>query len=452
MKKLTLLFTVLALSHFGNAQVRVGLAGGFHSATASPEFYKADFTIRSNVTQFNSGHFGLLADVPLGVKGMYFQTGLSYFGRGQKQSVELDTIRTNTFLINSTLKLNYLDIPLNFVYKYPITKGVKLLVGAGPQASIFFSGSETIATMDKFKTFKEEKDEDLLVGRGESRYKTSFFSLNALAGFEIRNVSLTANYATGLTNFYQKEEADFRHKSFGATLALFLYRTKPESIPQQPKDTDLDGVDDSIDQCPSDAGTILTNGCPDNDGDGVANNKDQCPDVAGLLKYKGCPIPDTDGDGVNDELDQCPNKAGTIENKGCPVVVKEEPKVDTPQLEVQQEVVDQINLNAKRIDFKFSQAELKTSSYPILDEIVALLKDKAVKIKVEGHSSLEGNAKTNLKLSQDRAENVKKYLVSKGIAAERITATGYGSTRPLVKGSSEKANMQNRRVEITIDQ
>jgi outer membrane protein OmpA-like peptidoglycan-associated protein len=53
-------------------------------------------------------------------------------------------------------------------------------------------------------------------------------------------------------------------------------------------------------------------------------------------------------------------------------------------------------------------------------------------------------------LSEERAASVKKYLISKGIAEGRITSKGFGSTQPIIKGSTEKANIQNRRVEIKL--
>jgi outer membrane protein OmpA-like peptidoglycan-associated protein len=332
------------------------------------------------------------------------------------------------------------------------------MVGGGPQLSMFLKGTETALsskTITKpdtsYREIKEEKTEDLPVGKGANRYKSSFISLNGFAGFELKNIYITANYSKGLTDYYERTGEDFKHDSWGITVGLYIFKSKPEKEPQ--KDSDNDGVPDITDECPTIAGSALTNGCPDKDGDGIADSKDACPSVAGTLKYHGCPVPDTDGDGVNDELDKCPQQAGSKENNGCPAVEKmaEEPKPEVKEAVIDQKVVEQINMNAKLIAFKFGKATLTNESYAVLDEIVSLLKDSNVKIKVEGHTSLEGSAKSNQKLSQERADNVKDYLVSKGIAAERITTIGYGSTRPLVKGASEKANVQNRRVEINID-
>jgi len=81
-------------------------------------------------------------------------------------------------------------------------------------------------------------------------------------------------------------------------------------------DADNDGVGDDDDECPDDAGTIETGGCPDYDGDGFADKDDDCPTDAGILA--GCP--DTDMDGVADKDDRCPTEKGDKENEGCPTL------------------------------------------------------------------------------------------------------------------------------------
>jgi len=98
---------------------------------------------------------------------------------------------------------------------------------------------------------------------------------------------------------------------------------------------------------------------------------------------------------------------------------------------------------------------LKTS-FPQLDELAALLAQyPEAKISIEGHTDNIGNAAANKKLSQQRADAIKKYLVTKKVAATRITATGYGSERPSdgstdVKAANKTKEQQaaNRRVEI----
>ncbi len=88
-------------------------------------------------------------------------------------------------------------------------------------------------------------------------------------------------------------------------------------------DTDMDGIPDEFDACPTIPGLAAFAGCPDTDGDGVPDHLDDCPNVAGLIEFRGCP--DTDGDGVPDNKDECPTVAGPASNNGCPT----EPRKDT---------------------------------------------------------------------------------------------------------------------------
>lgn len=112
--------------------------------------------------------------------------------------------------------------------------------------------------------------------------------------------------------------ADIR-RNIQAGLGLhFQFDPEPKVTPPPPVvDTDGDGIEDSNDRCPTEAGPASTIGCPDSDGDGVADVDDKCPEVAGVSAFQGCP--DTDGDGIADPDDGCPNEAGPASNNGCPV-------------------------------------------------------------------------------------------------------------------------------------
>ena len=72
----------------------------------------------------------------------------------------------------------------------------------------------------------------------------------------------------------------------------------------------------------------------------------------------------------------------------------------------------------------------------------------AYSLKLEGHTDDVGDDANNLKLSQDRADAVKAYFVSKEIKSSRVTATGFGETKPKYKNDSETARAKNRRVEV----
>jgi outer membrane protein OmpA-like peptidoglycan-associated protein len=103
------------------------------------------------------------------------------------------------------------------------------------------------------------------------------------------------------------------------------------------------------------------------------------------------------------------------------------------------------------IFFPQSKYYLNTSSYPELLRLIRILKDyPTVEIKLSGHTDNQGDPALNLKLSQDRVNEVKKYLVSHGINGGRITTEGFGGTKPVASNDQEDTRSKNRRVEFTI--
>jgi outer membrane protein OmpA-like peptidoglycan-associated protein len=105
----------------------------------------------------------------------------------------------------------------------------------------------------------------------------------------------------------------------------------------------------------------------------------------------------------------------------------------------------------KNIIFQQSKYELLKESYPELDKIVKMMNDNLrIEIEIGGHTDNQGDPKKNLKLSEDRVNELKKYLVSKGISPERIKGIGFGGTQPLVSNDKEETRKMNRRVEFKI--
>ncbi len=103
------------------------------------------------------------------------------------------------------------------------------------------------------------------------------------------------------------------------------------------------------------------------------------------------------------------------------------------------------------VTFKAGSAELVPSSLKTLDASIAGLKrNMKAKIEVEGHTSSEGSEELNQKLSEDRANSVRAYMIQKGIAPERVTAVGYGPSRPKADNDTEAGRKQNRRIEIRV--
>ncbi|MBH8559556.1 OmpA family protein [Hymenobacter negativus] len=103
------------------------------------------------------------------------------------------------------------------------------------------------------------------------------------------------------------------------------------------------------------------------------------------------------------------------------------------------------------IFFQQSKYYLTTNSYPELLRLIRIMKDyPTVEIKLSGHTDNQGDPALNLKLSQDRVNEVKKYLGSHGIKAERVTTEGFGDTKPIASNDQEETRAKNRRVEFTI--
>ena len=151
---------------------------------------------------------------------------------------------------------------------------------------------------------------------------------------------------------------------------------------------------------------------------------------------------DSDGDGVADQFDKCPNTpAGSVvDGSGCVIVFpKDTVKADTA------------GKNAKaysNIQFEFDSSVLRTSSYPVLDASSADLRSSGKTITLAGYASSEGTAAHNLRLSRDRANSVKTYLVNSGVEAKHLKIKAYGETHPIADNSTEDGRVANRRVEF----
>lgn len=106
----------------------------------------------------------------------------------------------------------------------------------------------------------------------------------------------------------------------------------------------------------------------------------------------------------------------------------------------------------EQVLFDFDKATIKPESFPLLDQVAGILLDypEVKKLEVQGHTDDKGNDAYNLTLSQARTESVMKYLIGKGVAAERLTAKGYGETQPVVPNTNATNRAKNRRVVFKI--
>ncbi len=210
-----------------------------------------------------------------------------------------------------------------------------------------------------------------------------------------------------------------------------------------PRDSDRDGVVDANDRCGNTpAGTrVDATGCPvpvDTDRDGVMDNVDACANTpAGTrVDARGCPIPvDSDSDGVMDNADTCPNTpAGTrVDSRGCAIVFE----------------AGRTSIVLEGVTFATNRSELTPEAMVVLDRVAAALVNATdVNVEVQGHTDISGSRALNMRLSSARAESVRAYLASKGVAASRMTARGYGPDQPTASNATTLGRSQNRRVEL----
>ncbi len=514
MRKLFLcLGSIFIITAFTHAQLRVAISGGpnFAKVNETNNLRRWD-SIQNNFTSRTAAHFGFIADLPFSSRSkLYFQPGILFSAKGRNYSGNYDSLyklrrnpdsfATKRFIEKGKQYISYIEAPLNLVLKIPMGKKAKFMIGGGPYLGFFFNGLEQKEKrlVDVTNSFTQEENKNLLTGDGAGKYAVMDYGINGLAGFEFGKVFINANYGRGLKDFYQPANytGSLKHEVMGATLGIYL--GKQIELVKKIKDRDKDGVVDELDECPDAAGTELLNGCPDKDADGIADKKDKCPDIpgtianngcpvvevtdsdkdgvndkedkcpdiAGTKKYNGCPIPDTDKDGINDEDDKCPNVVGYGRYEGCPIpdndgdgVSDDEDKC--PNLaglkenggcpEIKKEIIEKVNYAAQRIQFSYAKADLLPASNSVLDKVADILKENPeLKLSIEGHTSNDGNANKNMQLSQDRADNVKAYFISKGIEASRLTAKGFGPTQPINNGKTEAEKSQNRRVELKLN-
>lgn len=328
----------------------------------------------------------------------------------------------------------------------------------------------TAAANVKLLTDKHLISPYISAGVGAFRYKKTFGAFIPIGvGIQAKATDdvfflLSSDYRVPVTD---RAAYHFYH-SLGVVSAI--KKKAPVVVPPPPPpvvlDKDGDGINDDKDACPDVAGLAILDGCPDKDSDGIADKNDRCPDVAGLAKYGGCPIPDTDGDGINDEQDKCVNEKGFARYQGCPIpdtdndgVNDEEDKCPSRPgpasnmgcPEISKAVIDKINVAAKNIFFSTGSAKLLPKSFKSLDEVVGLLKaDESLMINIDGHTDSTGKREKNLQLSANRADAVKTYLAGKGIAENRMTATGFGPDKPVADNKKAAGRAKNRRVEMTV--
>lgn len=100
------------------------------------------------------------------------------------------------------------------------------------------------------------------------------------------------------------------------------------------------------------------------------------------------------------------------------------------------------------VTFDSGKAKIRPESLPRLESVVEFMTHKkSARVEISGHTDNVGKAAANKKLSQQRAESVRKHLISRGIDGSRIEAVGYGSEKPVAPNTTEEGRQKNRRIE-----
>jgi len=236
-------------------------------------------------------------------------------------------------------------------------------------------------------------------------------------------------------------------------------------------DRDEDGVPLSRDLCPEEREDWDSfedhDGCPDldDDGDGLADEDDACRDVAEdfdeFEDQDGCPEIDNDGDGWADRVDECPLQAedldGIEDEDGCP---DEEPEPETVEGEPAADglvMVERIEpeplgpqLAEIAVHFDFGSTSPGAAGVGALFRLLELVREHPeAALIIEGHTDSVGSASSNQRVSLERAEAVRAWLLGRDSGLEgRLEVRGYGESRPREPNDTEEQRARNRRVEF----
>lgn len=163
-------------------------------------------------------------------------------------------------------------------------------------------------------------------------------------------------------------------------------------------------------------------------------------------------LTDSDGDGVADKLDKCPNTPmGTVvDGSGCPLITPKPQIIKETKVIVTEADRKVVEDAIKNLEFDLGKATIRSKSYTTLNKVADLLIEKNFSLKLAGHTDNTGSDALNMRLSKDRAESVKAYLVAKGANASRIEAIGYGESQPISTNTTAQGRQENRRVEFTL--
>jgi outer membrane protein OmpA-like peptidoglycan-associated protein len=215
---------------------------------------------------------------------------------------------------------------------------------------------------------------------------------------------------------------------------------------------------------------------PDTDGDGLTDgdevrvhatdplnpdtDRDRLLDGAEVTTYTTNPLkPDTDGDGLTDGDEVLTHKTDPLnpDTDGGSVADGVEVRRDTNPLNPSDDIPKKETLAVEigrpivleGLVFEFNSARIRPQSEPVLENALGILNENPlIEVEIHGHTDNVGKASYNLKLSQDRANSVRQWLVNRGVDPARMTTKGFGFVRPIAPNDTEEGRQKNRRIEF----
>ncbi len=421
-------------------------------------FNVVDIRVPTNFSGIVEDYFNSETDADLNYYGVPIRlTAEKHFNRGLSVQLagSMNKIQRGSHLNDDGIGLTdsnflYLDAKLKYALANLFNKEdgwFDPFVGVGLGYS-FISDYETVFT-------DEGKGNDLKVNAGGG------FNVWIKPNF---GLSFDTNYNHNFINTFGDNEGGTGTDFFQHTVGI-LYR------PNSNNDSDGDQIKDRNDKCPQTYGVAEYDGCPipDADGDGVLDKDDACPKVSGVPANNGCPWKDTDKDGIFDKDDACPNVSGPLKNKGCPwkdtdgdgVLDKDDacPKVSGVQTNdgCPKKVVDikipkenPLTFSPITLHFDLDSHKIKIDHETKLMNAIYFMRKSNALFVIEGHTDSGGSLDYNQILSDKRANAVKKYLISEGVAIEKLVLIGYGENRPESDNITATGRATNRRATISI--
>lgn len=441
-KTLILLAIAASLSSFAQTAVNkwsLGLSLGVHDG-------QTPSAVQTKLYQFQ--HVGLNGRYMMNNRfGIQLDFGYDLF-----DGVNSGTRNVNYFRTSLQGVVNAGDL-LRFS---TFSKRFGLLIHGGAGISSMWLNKDYQVGTDNTLFKKSDDMVNFIFGATPQFKVTERFSLNADLSFifhhnqtyqfDMQNVSQHGaidgyflNASLGATFYFGKaaSHADWTPTIYGADMTA--YDKKVNELEDKLKDDDNDGVPNYSDiETATPEGSLVNSkgqALVDSDMDGIADAYDACPTEKGPFSTNGCK--DSDNDGVADVKDNCPDKAGAMANNGCP----EEKTTKTL-------INDQIN----DVTFEYDRYDLTNEAKSILDGVAEFMAmNPSVKLTINGHTDNSGGEMNNKTLSMNRAEAAATYLQAKGVAKSRLTTKGFGKSMPKATNDTPEGKQLNRRVELKIN-